>query len=486
MTSPVDLAERPPIASLRLGRPFPDVTVAFTLLVGGIATAIATGVLIALGLPQVAFGVAVALPLIAIVTREPFAGLLIWILTVPYFGNLNTETSPAIWAVHRIGVPVVLILVATHTRLGWRRWGLRFGPTDFGLAIFIGIGLINVIYLTPSVSRMTAAFHDKLIIPIMLYWLVRALAPQRREFVALTMAGLFTIVVQSAVGILTWIAPSILPSGWLGRAGERTTGTVEGPGPFTVTLVLFALLAVHLAARSPSVRRRATLIGFATLAAVGVFLSLSRGSWLGAGLAMAGLAVVHRRIVGVGAMIGFAVLVGLSFGPLADQFSVAQQRIGDVDTVESRIITNDAATRMIAARPITGFGFGQFEQYDESFKRRVGDIPLKLGGGAHNTYLNMLAEVGIPATILYLGVPVVLLMTTFRRWRSLPRSGLVDRALVVVLWLSALDQFVVQNFIEMIHASFWGTSLWWLTLGMIATILDRTSTRRNFGAGSAA
>jgi hypothetical protein len=25
----------------------------------------------------------------------------------------------------------------------------------------------------------------------------------------------------------------------------------------------------------------------------------------------------------------------------------------------------------------------------------------------------------------------------------------------------------------MIHASFWGTSIWWLTLGLIATMLDR-------------
>ena len=36
-----------------------------------------------------------------------------------------------------------------------------------------------------------------------------------------------------------------------------------------------------------------------------------------------------------------------------------------------------------------------------------------------------------------------------------------------------LDQLVVQNFEEMIHASYWGTALYWLTFGLIATTLSR-------------
>jgi O-antigen ligase len=475
VTSPVELAERPPIASLRLGRPFPESLVRYGLLGLGVVLGLAIAYLVTTGQLEMAIGVAVAVPIVALLVRNPFAGVVLWVLVVPYFVRLSVDGTapPAIWAAHRIAIPVCLIIAAMHARMGWRRWGLRFGWIDLAVLGFLALGLANAWLITGNPTRTIIAFYDKLIVPVMIFWLIRALEPRGRELITLMFAGLVTIAVQSTIGILTWVAPSLLPSAWLGRAGERTTGTVGGPGPFTVTLVLFAILAIHVAAESPSVRRRAALLGFGLLAGLAVVLSLSRGSWLGAGVAIAGLAVVHRRLVGVAAIIGFVLLLGLSFGPLADQIAIAQARIGVTDTVESRIITNDAATRMIEARPLMGFGFGNFEKFDEQFKQRVGDIPLKLGGSSHNTYLNMLAELGIPATILYVMTPLALLFLTFRRWRSLPRSGLISRGLVLVLWFAVLDQLVVQNFEEMIHASYWGTALYWMTFGLIATTLSR-------------
>ena len=473
MTSPAEAAERPPIAALQLGRPFDARWTGVVALGVGALFAVAIAALIASGETTLALGLAVALPVAALVVGDPFIGVVLWLLTVPYFSGLSAETGPVIWAIHRLGVPAFIVLAAVHGRLGWRRWGLHFGWLDLFLVAFIGIGLVNIVFLAPNTQRMIASFYDKMIIPIAFFWLVRALAPRRREIRMLIGAGLVTLVVQSTIGILSWVAPSVLPAAWLGRAGERTTGTLGGPAPFTITLVLFSILAIHAASQSPAVRRRVVLVGIALFAAVAIFLSLSRGSWLGAGLAMTGVALIHRRLVGTLAVVGVVIFIGLSVGPLAEQFAFAQERISDADTVDSRIVTNDASLRMIEAQPVTGFGFGNFERYDESFKRRVGDIPLKLGGSAHNTYLAMLAEQGIPATTLYLVVPVILLVGTVRRWPDLPRSGLVSRTLVVVLWLAIVDMFVVQNFLEMIHSSYWATSLWWLTLGLIATILDR-------------
>jgi hypothetical protein len=50
--------------------------------------------------------------------------------------------------------------------------------------------------------------------------------------------------------------------------------------------------------------------------------------------------------------------------------------------------------------------------------------------------------------------------------------------LVVILWLALIDQFIVSNFLEMLHAYAWGTSLWWLTLGLIAAVLDQAAERQ--------
>ena len=142
-------------------------------------------------------------------------------------------------------------------------------------------------------------------------------------------------------------------------------------------------------------------------------------------------------------------------------------------TVESRTITNVAAVRMIEDRPLFGFGFARFEDYDERYKSRVGDIPLETGGSAHNTYLNFAAEMGLPATALYFAPLVGLLWLSVTRRHLLPDTGIYSRRLVLFLWLALIDQFLVCNFMEMVQSNSWATGLWWLTLGLIAVAIDR-------------
>ena len=91
------------------------------------------------------------------------------------------EVACAEGKLRRLGVPTFLVLVAVHGRLGWRRWGLRFGWVDLCLLAFIGIGLVNIAFLAPNTQRMIASFYDKMIVPIAFFWLIRALAPRRRE-----------------------------------------------------------------------------------------------------------------------------------------------------------------------------------------------------------------------------------------------------------------------------------------------------------------
>ena len=89
MTSPVELAERPPIASLRLGRPFPESLVRYGLLGLGVVLGLAIAYLVTTGQLEMAIGVAVAVPIVALLVRNPFAGVVLWVLVVPYFVRLS-------------------------------------------------------------------------------------------------------------------------------------------------------------------------------------------------------------------------------------------------------------------------------------------------------------------------------------------------------------------------------------------------------------
>jgi len=417
---------------------------------------------------------AIAAPLAVLVLRDPFKGLLLWVVLIPFVVTREAVTvSTTQWVLHRAGIVVLIGLVYAYHVAGLRRSLFRLAWYDVALAAFVVVAIFNVLAFGSEGTRGLASLHDKLLVPIALFWLVRAISPDRKQMALLVLAGLFVLVVQIGVGAMSWFAPEILPSHWLDRAGSRTTGTLGRPAPFTVTVVLFGLLVLHrLWEMRPSLEKF-VLAGTLVASGLVVFLSLSRGSWLGAGAVILMLGAVYRRTFLWPAVVVVVVVLALLGGPLADQAELAEERAGVTSTVESRTITNVAAVRMIEERPVFGFGFGRFEDYDERYKSRVGDIPLETGGSAHNTYLNFAAEMGLPATALYFAPLVGLLWLSVTRRHLLPDTGPYSRRLVLFLWLALLDQFLVCNFMEMVQSSAWATGLWWLTLGLIAVAIDR-------------
>jgi O-antigen ligase len=243
-----------------------------------------------------------------------------------------------------------------------------------------------------------------------------------------------------------------------------------------VTLLVCALLLVGLLTERRTRGRLLVLVPGLALAGIGVALSLSRGSWLGAAAALVLIALLLPGSLRVIAPIGVVALLLATVGPLSSDLAVAEQRLDTSRTVDERLATNDAAFQMIADRPLLGFGYGNFERFDESFKSAAAGLALRRQVSAHHSYLALAAENGVPALALYLAPAAALLARSVRRWRSLPRQH-VDRRWLVLLWACALDQFVVSNFMDMLHSSAWGTALWWLTLGMIMLVLERPATQ---------
>jgi O-antigen ligase len=364
-------------------------------------------------------------------------------------------------------------LATVYRVIGLSRSEFRVSIIDLALVVFMLLALANIWLLSGNPVRMSVAFYDKVFIPISLYWLIRVIEPRANELKALLWVFLWLVFLQFTVAALSWVAPSVVPAAWLGRAGERAVGTVGGPGPYTVTLMVGGLLAVAYLPQVRSTLGRMALYGVMVATFVGVAISLSRGSWLGAALVFIGLAIFYRgmttRLLAVLAVL-MAVLIVAPGSPL----SLATERLGDVDTAESRLLTNNAAVRMIQERPLMGFGYGNFEFYDESYKVRLGDIPVE-EGSAHQTYLALAAENGVPALLLYMFPALFLLWLTVTRWRDISERHPMHARLIVVLWLALVHQFTVTSFMDMLHSTPWGTAMWWLCLGLIHVLISQAS-----------
>jgi len=461
------------LTSVGPARPTRESLPTMLLLAGALVLAAVVGVAIAAGFPEVAVALVVAIPALTLVLRDPWAAVLIWLAFMPFFVQTPDGTAtPPVWVLHRLLVPSMVIVALVYRMLGLSRSHFRLSLTDLAIAVFVILGIANIVLLSPNPARFTVAFYDSFVVPICFYWLVRLVEPRDDALRRMVPVLVALVLFQSAIGLASWVDPHALPAAWLGRAGERTTGTLGGPGPYTVTLVFGSLIVLQRAMLLRSTWRRLALFAVVLAGALGVFLSLSRGSWLGALVAVAGVFFIYRRLTIQ--FLALSVVLGLvlAAGPLASQFSYAVQRIGVEDTAASRLITDNAAIRMIEARPLLGFGYGNFEHFSEQYKERVGDIPVK-SGSAHHTYLALAAENGLPSTALYLFPAAWLLLLSFRRWARVPRTGMMNRAMLVFMWLAMADIFIVSNFMDMLHSSAWGTTLWWISLGLIHVILTR-------------
>jgi O-antigen ligase len=173
-----------------------------------------------------------------------------------------------------------------------------------------------------------------------------------------------------------------------------------------LALTLGGLLSLGFGWAGGGPRRLLGTLG-AMVAATGVFLSYSRGPWLGALLAGVALVVALPRATSVraAAQMKIAVPIVLVASLVAFPTRMARERAGDAGTVTYRLNLWAAGLRMAAERPMLGYGFAQFEGNVNGFHLATGGVdyrPLSGKGNiAHNTYLNTLVELGGVGLALY-------------------------------------------------------------------------------------
>ncbi|HEV8639054.1 MAG TPA: O-antigen ligase family protein [Chloroflexota bacterium] len=270
-------------------------------------------------------------------------------------------------------------------------------------------------------------------------------ARQARTLVAVLLVG---GVVEALVGAVQFALRIGPPSFEVGRF-FRAHGTFGQPNPFGGYLEMVMPLALALAytgatarlARAepsaPAARRLwLPVLAAAALAATAAALamSFSRGAWLGAlvGLAAMMVAAGRRTTAAVLLALLVATLVALlgAFEVLpvgaSERLAGVTRFYGVFDVREvrpdaenwgivERMAHWQAAYEMWLARPWLGMGIGQYAEAYPEFMLPGWNDPL---GHAHNYYLNVLAEVGVPGLVGYLAIVLSWFVLAVRRVRG--------------------------------------------------------------------
>jgi putative inorganic carbon (hco3(-)) transporter len=201
-------------------------------------------------------------------------------------------------------------------------------------------------------------------------------------------------------------------------ADYRPGGISGDANYFALCASTCMLLSLQLVLSRPTRWEKRYLYACLAITSVAFLMAASRGGFVG--LAIGLLFLMFRSGKGVRAVL----LIGLVIVPLLVLVpNTSIQRIfhpgtGDDEAVDARHITWAAGLRMIEAHPIGGVGLGQFRNLVASYEGindKINGQPVR--SLAHNTYIEVAAELGIPGLLAYLA----LIWSGFRAWSRAAR-----------------------------------------------------------------
>lgn len=208
-----------------------------------------------------------------------------------------------------------------------------------------------------------------------------------------------------------WIAFSMLLasysvfSGYIKYGVTRPGGVVGDPNYYALVAVsMFPLCVALLPEAAGYLRWMLALTGLAVIASV--LLSASRGGFLSLAFCLIYMSFRGRRRL---AMLAGIVLLTVFLSwmlPHSPWQRFFRPGVGDVVSSEARKQALLAGWEMIKAHPLTGIGVGM---YKPSMPLYNPDARFAVIG--HNTYVEIAAELGVPALIVF----VVILFTCWRR-----------------------------------------------------------------------
>lgn len=429
------------------------------------------GVLVFKGAWYYAIGMLLMVPFAIALLSRPFLGIILWLLVMPFIGMLP---NPALmyWFFHRILIVIVLALTIINNRWRETKAHVQLKPPDIAVLTLAGFVPILIIASQTNLYLPLINGADRILIPLLIYLCVRLnpLAEQDRKLLLWTV--LFIAISQGLIGLMSIFTPGILPSSLQAYRQGYASGTLANPNVYSIALVFCALLLFESAMKRKSGWVRYLFLLVCGLCVIGVFFSMERAAWLSLAIVLLGLLWIYPKSMIRFLLAGGVVIVGLLVaGFLSKYISSASDRLNHNQPVYDRIVVSDAMIQMAKEKPVFGWGYETLNTNIAQYYRTLGAARIARGlVTSHNSYLTILTEQGSITLLLYLFPALWLLVRSIRDRHRISGKGTLNKSILVVLWLAALNYFITSNFLDIRFFPF-GIGLWWLTLGLIANIV---------------
>jgi O-antigen ligase len=279
-----------------------------------------------------------------------------------------------------------------------------------------------------------------LLLPLVLYRVGRHAFDRAAAVRALLWTILILAAYSAAMSIMQFSGPTELvwprymidDPAWPGRAaGVFRNPDING----WLLAVGLAIAMLLLSRRNEPTWRRWFAFVVAIACGYGIYLTHTRGAWLGSVLVLIIGALIAR-----GYRKGFIVAICLVASVVAVNWSTFTSSdrkaggVGEVSEVQARLNANQTALWAFTQKPVAGWGIGRFQPINTFHHQQwAPDIPWIEGYKAvsHENELGILAELGVIGLALWICVLALIIRRLWTAYRTLPDHDLCGKPLAV-------------------------------------------------------
>lgn len=387
-----------------------------TSLIAALAAALAAATLVlGISVPMTALGLAILIAGLTALIR-PEIGLHVLVVNA-MVGLTHVVEMPRIGP---LSPPVLIEALLVAAVLFQAAFLGRRVP--LGSAQHLLLGLLAVWILVSILSGVSVGpenfgeYRNLFLVRLVMFALVTALMTTSRH-----LERLVATLLVANVGLL--VTAALVRSGAFGEERitisqnfERTGALVQNPNELAFTLTTMLVLAIMTFLRARSLPVKTLIFGLAAADLFFIMATLSRSGFISLCVVLAFLVFKLTSNLKAVTVILVLVLAGALMVPDA-----LFERFGRIDQVRDvdRFQIMRVGMAMSLDHPLLGVGLGNyvaaFPDYNVSNMKR--EAP------AHNMYLDLAAQMGLPALVLYLALLAITWRGLFRMERRLRQEG---------------------------------------------------------------
>ena len=382
------------------------------------------------------------------------------ILAVAFFLPLSIDAT-TVFLMAGVGAWLSKMLIS-------RNFALKRSPFDIFIAVFIVISAASIL-VSPDRDFSFYNYYHLMGRYIFIYYLVinnihSVEQIKRLVWAVLASAGVVTLYgfYQYFHGVdisaFQWVDGEQFPD-----LKVRVFSTLKNPNLLAGFLVMIMALACGLGCKAQKMRSRLLFLGLFILFGVCLGLTYSRGAWISVAFVIGLYGVLYNKRI-----LWLLLLVPIALFLVHDGFTERLLSIfNPTDTSSTlRIALWESTIAMITDKPLLGIGWGAYWLVYPEYDFFIQDTSTTIFH-AHNMYLNIAAEIGIPGLIVFLVIMIGHIRTALTAIYEVRERWLVGLLLGLS---SALLGIAINGFTDFIMFNIQMSMLFWLFNAMIIVV----------------